>query len=51
MIPFDLARFDAASRDASSVAQRIQNLALENLGKAGLERESAALLLARLYSR
>ncbi|KAF9267451.1 TBCD protein [Marasmius fiardii PR-910] len=49
MIPFDLAQFDEG--ESGQTAATIENIAKEYLGKAGLEREGAALLLSRLYMR
>jgi len=55
MIPFDLARFDvdvvAGSSEQPNTAKRIEKIALENLSRAGVEREAAAILLSRLYVR
>ncbi|KIJ54812.1 hypothetical protein M422DRAFT_24702 [Sphaerobolus stellatus SS14] len=55
MIPFDLARFDdtdvPTGSETSRTAQRIQQIATENLSRAGVEREGAAILLSRLYVR
>ncbi|EIW80977.1 ARM repeat-containing protein [Coniophora puteana RWD-64-598 SS2] len=49
-IPFDLSQFD--EDDAKeSIAEVIESLARRQLSRAGLERESAAELLARLYMR
>jgi hypothetical protein len=50
MIPFDLAQFDEPG-NADNTAAAIENLAKQFLGKAGLEREGAAMLLSRLYMR
>ncbi|RDB18014.1 Tubulin-specific chaperone D [Hypsizygus marmoreus] len=50
MIPFDLAQFDEAER-IGHTANAIESSAKTFLGKAGLEREGAALLLSRLYVR
>lgn len=50
MIPFDLAQFDEVGKD-DYTASLIESSARELLGKAGLEREGAALLLSRLYTR
>ncbi|KAK1233809.1 hypothetical protein PQX77_003015 [Marasmius sp. AFHP31] len=49
MIPFDLAQFDEG--DPGHTAKTIEQVAKEHLGKAGLEREGAAILLSRLYMR
>lgn len=48
MLPFDLAQFDD---EDSSTAASLQNIGITGLKKSGLERDSAALLLARLYMR
>ena len=50
MIPFDLAQFDETD-GVGKTATSIESLAKGFLGKAGLERESAAILLSRLYMR
>jgi hypothetical protein len=50
MIPFDLAQFDPAER-AGKTARDLETMAKGFLGKAGLEREGAATLLSRLYTR
>lgn len=50
MLPFDLAQFDSPSVKDETLLH-IQQVAKENLGKAGVEREGAALLLSRLYMR
>ncbi|KAG7088453.1 hypothetical protein E1B28_012444 [Marasmius oreades] len=50
MIPFDLAQFDEGE-DSGQTARTIEFIAKEHLGKAGLERNGAALLLSRLYMR
>lgn len=49
MIPFDLAQFDEGAD--GETADALEGLARGFLGRAGLEREGAALLLARLYTR
>ena len=55
MLPFDLARFDEdgipSDSSHASTALRIQSLALEYLGRSGVEREAAAILLSKLYTR
>lgn len=53
MIPFDLARFDVESvqNNMPSTATRIQLLADLNLSRAGVEREAAAILSCKLYTR
>ncbi|KNZ80978.1 Tubulin-specific chaperone D [Termitomyces sp. J132] len=50
MIPFDLAQFDEVGQD-DHTASVIETSIKPFLGKAGLEREGAALLLSRLYMR
>ncbi|KAG6877463.1 hypothetical protein C0993_007080 [Termitomyces sp. T159_Od127] len=50
MIPFDLAQFDEVGK-GDHTASMIESSTREFLGKAGLEREGAALLLSRLYIR
>ncbi|KAG6890812.1 hypothetical protein C0995_003245 [Termitomyces sp. Mi166 len=50
MIPFDLAQFDEVGRD-DHTASVLESSTKAFLGKAGLEREGAALLLSRLYMR
>ncbi|KAH9841553.1 TBCD protein [Rhodofomes roseus] len=50
MIPFDLDQFDESDR-AGETAEKIESLGKEYLDRAGLEREGAAILLARLYMR
>lgn len=50
MIPFDLTQFDEVD-DGNRTAISIESLAKEFLGKAGLERAGAAILLSRLYMR
>lgn len=50
MIPFDLAQFDEGD-SVGKTAISIESLAKQLLGKAGLEREGAAILLSRLYMR
>ncbi|KAF8073788.1 armadillo-type protein [Lyophyllum atratum] len=50
MIPFDLAQFDETD-EAGNTATSIESAAKGFLGKAGLERQGAALLLSRLYTR
>ncbi|ESK95004.1 tubulin-specific chaperone d [Moniliophthora roreri MCA 2997] len=49
MIPFDLAQFD--EDEEGQTAKTIEGIAKGYLGKAGLEREGAAILLSRLYMR
>lgn len=50
MIPFDLAQFDEED-SIGKTAETIESIAKTYLGRAGLERESAALTLSRLYTR
>jgi hypothetical protein len=50
MIPFDLVQFDEAE-NIGATAAAIESIAMVYLGKAGLEREAAVLLLSRLYTR
>lgn len=50
MIPFDLVQFDEDD-SVGKTADTIESVAKAYLGRAGLERESAALTLSRLYSR
>ncbi|KAJ7505351.1 TBCD protein [Mycena galericulata] len=49
MIPFDLAQFDEHAD--GETADWLEGLARPLLGRAGRERDGAALLLARLYTR
>ncbi|KAH7921320.1 ARM repeat-containing protein [Leucogyrophana mollusca] len=49
-IPFDLEQFDERDH-LGHTADTIESVAKSYLGKAGLEREGAAVLLARLYTR
>lgn len=54
MLPFDLSRFDddvIPSGNHTSTAHKVQSLAIGYLGHAGLEREAAAILLSKLYTR
>ncbi|TFK52538.1 TBCD protein [Heliocybe sulcata] len=48
MIPFDLAQFNDEGND---VAAQIEAVAEDHIGKAGLERETASIVLSRLYIR
>ncbi|KAF9454706.1 ARM repeat-containing protein [Macrolepiota fuliginosa MF-IS2] len=50
MIPFDLAQFDDDANPGHT-ARSLESVGKTYLGNAGLERESAALLLSRLYMR
>jgi tubulin-specific chaperone D len=55
MLPFDLALFDEdvalSGGNRASTGQKVQSLAFEYLGRSGLEREAAAILLSKLYTR
>ncbi|TRM60520.1 armadillo-type protein [Schizophyllum amplum] len=50
MIPFDLAQFDEDNQ-IGRTSSALEALGKQHLGRAGLEREGAAVLLARLYMR
>lgn len=50
MIPFDLEQFDEVGHSGET-ASRIEAVAKLFLGRAGVDREGAALLLSRLYMR
>jgi hypothetical protein len=50
MIPFDLAQFDDIDRIGHTAAA-IETAAKSFLGKAGVERDGASLLLSRLFMR
>lgn len=50
MIPFDLAQFDEVGREGQT-AVTIEEIAMQSLTSAGIVRESAAILLSRLYVR
>ncbi|KAI0632121.1 TBCD protein [Trametes polyzona] len=50
MIPFDLEQFDESGH-VGETASRIEGVAKSFLGRAGVDREGAALLLSRLYMR
>lgn len=50
MIPFDLAQFDDPDR-IGHTANVIETVAKSYLGKAGMERDGASLLLSRLLMR
>lgn len=50
IIPFDLAQFDEPD-SIGKTASDLEAVAKQYLGTSGLERESAALLLSRLYTR
>ncbi|KAJ7069814.1 TBCD protein [Mycena amicta] len=49
IIPFDLAQFDEAVE--SETADTLENIARPLLSRAGLERDGAALMIARFYTR
>ena len=49
MLPFDLSQFDNIGDD--DPASAIEKIALKEISKPGVEREGAALVLARLYVR
>ncbi|KAF9077650.1 ARM repeat-containing protein [Rhodocollybia butyracea] len=49
MLPFDLTQFD--EDEAGYTASKIESVTKNYLSNAGLERESAALVLSRFYSR
>lgn len=49
MLPFDLSQFDNIENDEPASA--IEKIALKEISKSGIEREGAALVLARLYMR
>ena len=50
MLPFDLAQFDEPE-SLGKTASDIESVAKQYLSKAGVEREGAAVLLSRLYTR
>ncbi|KAI0657425.1 TBCD protein [Cubamyces menziesii] len=50
MIPFDLEQFDEVGH-AGETASRVEAVGKSMLGKAGVDREGAAILLSRLYMR
>ncbi len=50
MLPFDLSQFDEEDQKGQT-ASKIEDIANSNLSRAGVEREAAGILLARLYSR
>ncbi|KAI0031394.1 TBCD protein [Vararia minispora EC-137] len=50
MLPFDLSQFDEPGQTGKT-ASEIEYFGQKNLGRSGLEREGAALLLSRLYAR
>lgn len=50
MLPFDLAQFDDEAKPGHT-ARSLELVGKTYLGKAGLERQGAALFLSRLYMR
>ncbi|CAL1713099.1 unnamed protein product [Somion occarium] len=50
MLPFDLAQFDERG-SVGHTASQIETVGKSHLNKAGIERDAAAILLARLYLR
>ncbi|KAI0086506.1 ARM repeat-containing protein [Irpex rosettiformis] len=50
MLPFDLAQFDDP-KSIGKTASDVETVAKSYLSRAGVERQGAAILLARLYSR
>lgn len=50
MIPFDLAQFDEID-EPNKTAMSLEAVGREFLARAGVERDAASLLLARLYMR
>jgi hypothetical protein len=50
MIPFDLSQFDEVGTEGQT-AVAIEDIAKRGLTNSGLVRESAAILLSRLYVR
>ena len=50
MIPFGLDQFDEV-HERGKTANAIEGIAKRFLGRAGMEREGAALVLSRLYTR
>ena len=50
MIPFDFAQFDEVGREGQT-ADAIEAIAKRSLANSGVVRESAAILLSRLYVR
>lgn len=49
LLPFDLSQFDEI--DGDDPASALEKIALNEISKPGIEREGAALVLARLYMR
>ena len=50
MIPFDLAQFDEVGKEGQT-ASTIEAIAKQSLTSSGIVRDSAAILLSRLYVR
>ena len=50
-IPFDLSNFDSDPAKPGQTASAIETIGRNATGMAGIERDGAALLLARLYTR
>ena len=50
MIPFGLDQFDEV-RERGKTADAIEGIGKRFLGRAGVEKEGAALVLSRLYAR
>ena len=50
MIPFDLEQFDEEGRTGETAA-KVETVGKLFLGRAGLDREGAAILLSRYYMR
>ena len=50
MIPFDLDQFDEV-HERGKTAEAIEGIAKSFLGRSGVERDGAALVLSRLYTR
>jgi hypothetical protein len=50
-LPFDLANFDDVGSTNGLTAQRIEKIGQTHLDKAGVDRDSAALLLSRFFTR
>lgn len=50
MIPFGLDQFDE-THERGKTAEAIEGTAKRFLGRSGMEREAAALVLSRLYTR
>lgn len=50
MLPFDLEQFDEHEHRGQT-ASHVESVAKSDLSKAGVERDAAAVLLCRLYTR